>query len=158
MWLVQLLMETSFYLKKLQHKDIPWLCPCMVWWPSHSFEGWMHYVNRSGTLMIRFIGTVEQLHAWWTRLNTFPIYPKPGLWQSKSQLDETFHKFAESGVNVTTSGRPYLSGVIGSGEYVEEYLCFKVRAWSSSINILNDIAKSQPQAAFSTLTHGLLSK
>ena len=33
-----------------------------------------------------------------------------------------------------------------------------MREWSSSINILSDIAKSQPHAAFSALTHGLLSK
>ena len=33
-----------------------------------------------------------------------------------------------------------------------------MREWSSSINILSDIAKSQPHATFSALTHGLLSK
>ena len=33
-----------------------------------------------------------------------------------------------------------------------------MQEWSSSINILSDIAKSQPHAAFSALTHGLLSK
>ena len=52
----------------------------------------------------------------------------------------------------------YLGAVIGSQEYVEEYVSSKVRAWSSSINVLSDIAKSQPQAAFSALTHGLLNK
>ena len=66
--------------------------------------------------------------------------------------------FAGSGVNVTLDGRPYLGAVIGSQEYVEEYVSSKVREWSSSINILSDIAKSQPHAAFSALTHGLLSK
>ena len=41
----------------------------------------------------------------------------------------------------------------------EEYVSSKVRAWSSSINVLSDVAKSQPQAAFSALmTHGLLNK
>ena len=72
-------------------------------------------------------------------------------------LDEAFHKFAGSGVNVTTSARPYLGAVIGSREYVEEYVCSKVRAWSSRINIFSDITKSQPQAAFLALTNGLLS-
>ena len=66
--------------------------------------------------------------------------------------------FAGSGVNVTLDGRPYLGAVIGSNDYVEEYINSKVRAWSCSINILSDVAKSQPQAAFSALTHGLLSK
>ena len=54
--------------------------------------------------------------------------------------------------------RPYLGTVIGSQEYVEEYVSSKVWEWLSSRNILSDIAKSQPHAAFSALTHDLLSK
>ena len=73
-------------------------------------------------------------------------------------FDEASNTFAGSGVNVTLDGRPYLGAVIGSQEYVEEYVSSKVREWSSSINILSDIAKSQPHATFSALTHGLLSK
>ena len=34
----------------------------------------------------------------------------------------------------------------------------KVQSWSSGITLLSEIAKSQPHAAFSALTHGLLSK
>ena len=62
--------------------------------------------------------------------------------------------FAGSGVN----GRPYLGAAIGSHEYVEEYVNSKVKAWSSSINMLSEIAKSQPHTAISALTHGLLRK
>ena len=61
-------------------------------------------------------------------------------------------------VNVTLDGRPYLGAVIGSNDYIEEYVNSKVRAWSSSINILSDVAMSQPQVAFLALTHGLLNK
>ena len=61
-------------------------------------------------------------------------------------------------MNVTLNGRPYLCTAIGSHESIEEYVSSKVQEWSSSIKILSDIAKSQPQAAFSALTHGLLSK
>ena len=76
----------------------------------------------------------------------------------QSHFDEASNVFARSDVNVILDGRPYLGAVIGSNDYVEEYINSKVRAWSSSINILSGIAKSQPQAAFSALTHGLLSK
>ena len=41
-------------------------------------------------------------------------------------FDEASNKFAESGVNVTFNGRPYLGTVIGSQEYVEEYVSYKV--------------------------------
>ena len=111
------------------------------------------------------IGTVEQLHAWWNRLAAegpaFGYFPNPSktwLVTKQRHFDEASNMFAGSGVNVTLDGRPYLGAVIGSQEYVEEYVSSKVREWSSSINILSDIAKSQPHAAFSALTHGLLSK
>ena len=41
-------------------------------------------------------------------------------------FDEASNMFAESGVNVTLDGRPYLGAVIGSQEYVEEYVSYKV--------------------------------
>ena len=41
-------------------------------------------------------------------------------------FDKASNKFAESGVNVTLNGRPYLGAVIGSQEYVEEYVSSKV--------------------------------
>ena len=76
----------------------------------------------------------------------------------QSHFDEASNMFAGSGVNVTLDGRPYLGTAIGSNDYVEEYVNSKVRAWSCSINILSDVAKSQPRAAFLALTCGLLCK
>ena len=76
----------------------------------------------------------------------------------EGHLEEASNIFAGSGVSVTSKGRPYLGAAIGSQEYVEEYVNSKVKAWSSSITLLSEIAKSQPHAAFSALTHGLLSK
>ena len=66
--------------------------------------------------------------------------------------------FASSGVNITSSGRPYLGAAIGSEQFVEEHVKSKVGSWLSNITLLSEIAKSQPQAAFSALTHGLLNK
>ena len=67
--------------------------------------------------------------------------------------------FAGSGVNVTLNDRPYLGAAIGCHEYIEEYVCEFQSARMVILHqkILSDIAKSQPQAAFSALTHGLLS-
>jgi len=42
--------------------------------------------------------------------------------------------------------------------YIEEYVSSKVQEWSSSINIFSDIAKSQPQSAFSALTQSAKQK
>ena len=111
------------------------------------------------------IGTVEQLLAWWNRLTAegpvFGYLPNPSktwLVTKQRHFDKASLMFSGSGVNVTQEGRPYLGAAIGSQKYVEEYVNSKVQVWSSSINILSDIAKSQPHAAFSGLTHSLLSK
>ena len=105
------------------------------------------------------IETVEQLHVWWNRLVSegpaFGYFPNPfktWLVTKQRHFDEASNMFAGSGVNVTLDGRPYLGAVMGSQEYIEKYANSKVRAWSSSINILSDVAKLQPQAAFSALT------
>ena len=71
---------------------------------------------------------------------------------------EASRVFAESGINLTTKGRPYLGAAIGTEKYITEYVSSKVTEWKSSISTLSEIAKSQPHAAFSALTHGLLSK
>ena len=57
-----------------------------------------------------------------------------------------------------SSGRPYLGAAIGSKQFVEEHVKSKVGSWLSNITLLSEIAKSQPQAAYSALTHGLLNK
>ena len=66
--------------------------------------------------------------------------------------------FADSCVNITTDGRPHFVAAIGSQEFIKDYVRSKVRVWSSLVSTLNEIAKSQPNAAFSALTHGLQSK
>ena len=111
------------------------------------------------------IGTVAQLHAWWTKLAevgpAFGYFPNPAktwLVTKQDHFNLVTDTFRRSGVNVTPEGRPYLGAVIGTHEYIEKYVSSKVSDWSSCVNTLSDIAKSQPQAAFSALTHGLLSK
>ena len=66
--------------------------------------------------------------------------------------------FADSCVNITTDWRPHLGTAIGSQEFIKDYVRSKVREWSSLVSTLSEIAKSQPHAAFSSLTHGLQSK
>ena len=111
------------------------------------------------------IGTVEQLHSWWIKLvETGPAFgylPNPAktwLITKQGQFNLATDIFAGSGVNVTPEGRPYLGAAIGTREYVEDYVSSKVNEWLSCVSTLSDIAKSQPQAAFAALTHGLQNK
>ena len=47
---------------------------------------------------------------------------------------------------------------MGSPEFIEDHISYKVGEWTASITILSEIAISQPHAAYSALTHGLSSK
>ena len=111
------------------------------------------------------IGSIEQLQAWWTKLvEVGPAYgylPNPAktwLVTKQDYFDKATNIFAGSGVNITPEGRPYLGAAIGSRKYIEKYVSTKVSEWSSCVETLSNIAKSQPQAAYSALTHGLLNK
>ena len=73
-------------------------------------------------------------------------------------LEEASVTFADSGVNITPTGRPYLGAAIGSQELTIEYVRSKVSKWSFKVALLGDIAKSQQHTAFVALTHRLLSK
>ena len=110
-------------------------------------------------------GSLEQLRSWWDRLTTegprfgyFANSSKTWLITKDQYLHNAANIFADSGVNITSHGRPYLGAPLGPPEFVEEYLCSKVEEWTSSITVLSEIAVSQPHAAYSALTHGLSSK
>ena len=68
-------------------------------------------------------------------------------------IKEQYHEkatavFASTGVKITSNGRPYLGAAIGTEEYVKRYVESKVRSWTSEVQLLSDIAKSQLHAAF----------
>lgn len=48
--------------------------------------------------------------------------------------------FADSGVSITSDGRPYPCAAIGSVGYVETYVHDKVKAWCANISLLSEIA------------------
>ena len=61
-------------------------------------------------------------------------------------------------MNITTEGRRHLGEVIGSTDYKEEYGNEKVNQWKKEIEVLCDIAKSQPHQAYVAFTKGYKSK
>jgi len=66
--------------------------------------------------------------------------------------------FAGTGVNISVEGQPYLGATIGTQEFIRNYVGAKVSEWSSEVLLLANIAESQPQAAYSALTHSLSSR
>ncbi len=111
------------------------------------------------------MGKITELRNWWDRLTTagpsygyFPKASKTWLITKKDCTAEANTLFRGTGVNVTTDGRPYLGVAIGSSEYVTTHTERKIEEWVSHVISLAIIATTQPHAAFSALTHGLMSK
>ena len=52
-------------------------------------------------------------------------------------------------MQIITEGKRHLGASLGSTKYKEEYLSSKVDEWIAQPQILSQIAKTQPQAAYS---------
>ena len=66
--------------------------------------------------------------------------------------------FEDTGIQFTTHGRQYLGAAIGSADFVQLLVNDKVREWSDKLFRLSGIGFTQPHAAYSALTHGLLGR
>ena len=64
--------------------------------------------------------------------------------------------FEDTGIQFTTQGRRYLGAAIGSADFVQSFVNDKVKEWSDELFRLSEIGLTQPHAAYSALTHGLL--
>ena len=111
------------------------------------------------------VGKIADLRAWWDQLTRegpdFGYYPNPTkTWLVTKEGCQAagLSTFAGTGVNITPDGRPYLGAAVGSVKYVENYVESKVSSWLFNVCKLTTIAKTQPHAAYSALTHGLSSK
>ena len=111
------------------------------------------------------IGRITDLREWWDHLTTegpgFSYFPNPSktwLVTKEGCYAAGISTFTDPGVNVTSDGRPYLGAAVGSRKFVEKHVESKVNSWLSCVCNLTTIAKTQPHAAYSALTHGLLSK
>ena len=111
------------------------------------------------------VGKILDLRDWWELLSTigpsfgyFPNASKTWLVTKEGLHEAACSIFANTGVNVTCSGRPYLGAAIGSEEYVAEQVRLKGNQWTTYLKSLAMIAVTQPHAAFAALTHGLMNK
>ena len=109
------------------------------------------------------IGQVKQLRNWWDTLREegpkFGYFPNPSkTWLVVKDPQSSISAFENTGINITTEGRPYLGAAIGTEKYIEEHVKSKVAEWSANITTLSLFAKTQPHASYSALTHGLMSK
>ena len=110
-------------------------------------------------------GKITRLHEWWNHLTT--IGPRFGysanatktwLVTKEKHLTTATALFANTGVKVTSEGKPYLGAAIGKPEFVTSYIRDKVCTWSAVLDKLSSVAATQPHAAHAAFTHGLSNK
>ena len=66
--------------------------------------------------------------------------------------------FKDTDITISTEGKGYLGGAIGSTSFIKLFMESKIKGWVDEIKTLSNIAKSQPHAAYAAFTHGLYSK
>ena len=110
-------------------------------------------------------GKITRLREWWSQLSSqgpkFGYYAnatKTWLVTKQKHLAAATASFANTGVQVTSEGRPYLGAAIGTKEYVLSHVEGKVAQWMNELDCLATIATAQPHAAHAAFTHGLSNK
>ena len=108
---------------------------------------------------------LPDLKSWWDQLSQsgpkfgyFPNPKKSWLVVKEDLLDQARTIFDKSGIQITSEGQRYLGGCIGSATFAETYACSKIANWEAELSRLCDFAISQPQAAYTAFTHGLVHK
>ena len=64
--------------------------------------------------------------------------------------------FHGTSLNITTTGRPHLGAPLGTQTFVTQYVKDKVDNWVNNLIALSHIATTQPHAAYSAFTYGLI--
>ena len=107
----------------------------------------------------------SRLHLWWDQLSLlgphfgyFPNASKTWLVVKEQYLKHAQLLFANTCVNVTTDGWPHLGAAIGSTAFVAQYISNKITTWIRELKLLSSFAITQPHAAYSAFTPGLVSK
>ena len=79
---------------------------------------------------------------------------KSSLIVKSDSIDSATRVFGDIGIKVVTSCR-FLCGIIGSSGECDEFVSTKTEEWEQHVNLLCDLAKDQPQAAYVALTRSL---
>ena len=73
-------------------------------------------------------------------------------------LSSTTRFFHDSGVNITTEGKQHIGEALGEKSTINSYIKGKVQQWVNEVEELATVARTHPQVAYATFTHGMASK
>jgi len=111
-------------------------------------------------------GTLESLKRWWEHIvhrgesygykvnesKTFLIL------KSQELLDRAKHIFGDTKIKFTLEGKRHLGACVGSVKFRDEYCSEKVANWCKELTKLCNIARSDPQVAYSAYVHSFQHK
>ena len=80
------------------------------------------------------------------------VVTKPGYVEIAKEI------FDGTGIEISSEGKRYLGGVIGSSDLLKRLVDRKVQEWVDEIKKLSEIAITQPQSAYAAFTHSLSSR
>ena len=73
-------------------------------------------------------------------------------------LQEAQRLFSDTGIKLTTDGQCHYGAAIGTSNFCVQHAAEKVTKWCNELHRLADFAKTQPHAAYSAFTQGILSQ
>jgi len=77
----------------------------------------------------------------------------------KEQFSElALELFRDTNIKIETSGVVYLGAAMGNPGFKRSFLETKIGEWIGELRVLAKFARTEPQAAYATLTHGLRGK
>ena len=126
-------------------------------------EGYSKGTSKAATYAdgLTAAGCISGLKYWWDQLcelgpkfRYFPQALKSWLIIKPEVQGKAKTIFQESGVQITTEGKRHLGALLGSAKYKEEYLFSNVDEWITQLWVLSQIARIQPQAAYSAFITG----
>ena len=110
-------------------------------------------------------GYLRCLRKWWNLLVSvgpkfgyFPNAQKTLLLTKLEKLAEAQEVFKDSAVKITTEGKRYLGGALGTEVFSNTFSQNQVAQWIVEVECLARFSKTQHLAALAVFTHGLTSK
>ena len=72
--------------------------------------------------------------------------------------EEASRLFADTGISIRTDGCRYLGGAIGERQFCHSFVTALAEKWSDDLRTLAHLAQTQPHAAYTVFTKGLLAR
>jgi hypothetical protein len=106
-------------------------------------------------------GSIDNLKQYWKvlcelgpKFGYFPEAKKSWLIVKPNLYIKAKSAFKDTNIQITIEGKRHLGAIVGSPQFKEQYVSEKIDQWCKELTLLSQIAKIQPQAAYSCFVSG----